>query len=357
MKPHFRVALTLILIAAVIGCAFLLGKRIIYPPTLRMLAEQHNLSIGVAVSGWSLSDPAYAGLILRQFNQITPENAMKFGPLCPERGIYHFAEADRIVSFAIINNLRVRGHTLVWTNQLPAWLTEEPITRQEYIDILQEHITTVVGRYRGYIYAWDVVNEAIANDGSLATTDNFWMQAIGPDYIEMAFRWAHEADPKALLFYNDSFAEGSGAKSDGVYELVRSLKEKGVPIDGVGLEMHIGISWYNPNPNEVANNIQRLADLGLQVHITEMDVRLPPPVTSNLLDQQATLYADMLKACLAAPNCTSFAMWGLTDAHSWIPGAYPDWTAPLIFDDAYKPKPAYRALIKTLTDFTPQAAP
>lgn len=356
MKPSCRFILTITLLLVIAGSSFLLDKRFIYPPTLRMFAEQHDLSMGVAVNGWALSNPAYTNLLLRQFNLITPENAMKFGPLSPEEGTYHFGEADRIVYFAITNNLRVRGHTLVWTNQLPAWLTEKPRTRQEYIDILHEHITTVVGRYRGYIYAWDVVNEAVANDGNLAS-DNFWMQTIGPEYIEMAFRWAHEADPNALLFYNDAFAEGSGTKADGVFALLRDLQEKNVPIHGVGLEMHIGVSWYNPAPQKVAENIRRVAELGLQVHITEMDVRLPQPVTTENLHKQAALYADMLQVCLAEPNCTSFAVWGLTDAHSWIPPTYPGWTAPLIFDEAYKPKPSYHALIDILANSTKQADP
>lgn len=336
-----------LLVLSVAAGAYLFGQKVLYPPTLRVLADQNHLYIGVAVSGWYLDDPKYARLLRREFNLLTPENAMKFGPLSPARGEYDFTEADRIVSFAEKYELQVRGHTLVWTNQLPSWLTEIAWSRDELLEILHEHITTVVGRYRGRIYAWDVVNEALSKDGTLAS-ENFWLRGIGPEYIDLAFRWAHEADPQALLFYNEAFAEDMGAKSDGVYALVSDLLERGVPIHGVGMEMHTGVRWWSPSPEEIAANMQRLADLGLQVQITELDIRLPQPTRPEDLQEQAQRYANYLAICLQAVNCTAFVLWGLTDGVSWIPPLYPEWGSPLIFDAKYQPKPAYYAIYHLL---------
>ena len=323
------------------------GRRLVYHLPLRIHAERHNLLIGVSVGGANLSDAQYAQTLAREFSILTPENAMKFGVISLSRGEYDFSEADAIVEFAESHDMMVRGHTLVWTNQLPTWLVDRQWTRDELISILHDHIFTLVGRYRGRIYAWDVVNEAIANDGSIAV-DNFWYQGIGPEYIAMSYQWAHEADPNALLFYNDVFAEGLGEKSDGVYSLISSLLMDRIPIHGVGLEMHTGIGW-SPSPIEIAMNMFRLGELGLQVHITEMDVRMPAPSTLESLEQQATIYQEILDTCLTAPNCTAFVMWGLTDAHSWIPYFYPEWGAALIIDEFYHPKPAYIAIEELLS--------
>ncbi len=272
---------------------------------------------------------------------LTPENAMKFGPLRPGQDRYSFSDADSIVDFAETHGMPVRGHTLAWHNQLPTWLTGGTWTRDELTKILQEHITTVVGHYRGRVMAWDVVNEAIGDDGSLRST--IWSQTIGPEYIEMAFRWAHEADPDALLFYNDYGGEGLGRKSDAIYTLVQDLVQRGVPIHGVGLQMHVSLDQY-PDPGDVAANMERLSALGLEVHITEIDVRIKEPVTEEKLEMQAHIYQDMLQVCLSAQGCNAFVLWGFTDRHSWIPHFFSGYSAGLIFDEAYQPKPAYYAL-------------
>jgi endo-1,4-beta-xylanase len=301
----------------------------------------------VASSALCSNDPAYHETLTGQFSALTPENAMKFGPLCSSRGNYDFGEADAIVAVAEEHGMKVRGHTLVWHNQLPSWLIERQWTRDELIEILREHITTVVGHYRGRIWAWDVVNEAVEDDGSLR--DTLWLQGIGPEYIEMAFRWAHEADPDALLFYNDYNGEGLGKKSDAIYALVADLRKRGVPIDGVGLQMHISLEGA-PSPEDVAANMKRLGALGLQVHITEMDVRIQEPVTEEKLAAQARIYHSMLDVCLVAPNCTAFVTWGFTDSHSWIPDFFPGSGAALIFDEFYRPKPACSEMVGTLAD-------
>jgi endo-1,4-beta-xylanase len=206
---------------------------------------------------------------------------------------------------------------------------------------------TVVGHYKGRIYAWDVVNEAINDDGTLR--DTVWLRNIGSEYIELAFRWAHEADPQALLFYNDYGAEGLGVKSDAVYNLVKNLLEKGVPIHGVGLQMHVSLE-SPPNPQEVAANIKRLNELGLIVHITEMDVRLTTPPRWEDFVRQAEIYYSILKVCLSADNCKAFIMWGFTDKYSWIPGFFSGYGSALIFDESYSPKPAYYYITKAFIE-------
>ncbi|MBS7653662.1 MAG: endo-1,4-beta-xylanase [Candidatus Bathyarchaeia archaeon] len=316
-------------------------------PSLRNLAEKCGIYIGAAVERSLLDIPDYAYALKQEFNILTTENALKFGPVHPQRDAYSFSDADYIISFAESNGMKVRGHTLVWHQQLPSWVAQGNYSREEWISIIREHIMTVVGRYKGRIYAWDVINEAIADDGTLR--DTIWLRNIGPEYIEMAFRWAHEADPQAILFYNDYGAEGLNVKSNAIYNLVKSLLEKGVPIHGVGLQMHVSLE--NPsNPQEVAANIKRLNDLGLEVHITEMDVRIRMPARWEDLVEQAKIYRDFLRVCLSAERCKAFVMWGFTDKYSWIPGYFSGYGAALIFDESYVPKPAYYYIAATFIE-------
>ena len=214
--------------------------------------------------------------------------------------------------------------------------------------ILRQHIYMVVDRYRGQLVAWDVVNEAIADNASLR--DTIWLKGIGSEYIEMAFRWAHEADPQVRLFYNDYGGEDLGKKSDAIYALVKDLRQRDVPIHGIGLQMHISIN-NPPKPEAVAANIKRLGELGLEVQITEMDVRIHggTGTKEEKLAAQANLYRDMLKVCLNAPNCKAFVTWGFTDKHSWIPSHFGHPDSPLIFDELFRPKPTYGALMEGLT--------
>jgi endo-1,4-beta-xylanase len=318
------------------------------PPSLRSLAQARGIGIGAAVGPQFLrEEPAYAETLGREFSMLTPENAMKFGLVHPEPDRYDFTDADYIVGFAEAHGMQVRGHTLVWHFQLPTWLTEGTWTRDELITILREHITTVVGHYRGRVAAWDVVNEAVGDDGPLR--DTIWLRGIGPEYIDMAFRWAHEADPDALLFYNDYAGEGLGAKSDAIYALVQGLLERGVPIDGVGFQMHVSLRW-SPQPQDVAANMERLGALGLQVHITEMDVAIQgaPGTVEERLAAQANIYRDMMDVCLGSSACKAFVTWGFTDRHSWIPLFTGNADAPLLFDESYRPKPAYYAIMDAL---------
>lgn len=312
---------------------------------LRELAEQHGLHIGAAVSAHPLrQEPAYALAVTHEFNMLTTENAAKFGPIHPQPDRYAFADADTIVDLAAAHDMLVRGHTLVWHRQLPSWVENGDWTRDELLAVLREHIHTIVGRYQGRIAAWDVVNEAI--DGR-EMRDTIWQRVIGPEYVDLAFRWAHEADPDALLFYNDYGGEGMNKKSDAIYDLVKGMQDRGVPIHGVGLQMHVTAGGQPPAEN-LRRNIERLSALGLQVHITELDVRISGEPTPAKLQQQADTYRQVLDVCLETPGCKAVVLWGFTDRYSWIPGAFKGYGSALIFDESYRPKPAYQALHEVL---------
>lgn len=316
--------------------------------TLRSLAQQRGIGIGTAALMEPFqNDSTYREVLAREFNRLTPENAMKFGQLHPERDRYNFTKADALVTFAKAHQMQVHGHTLVWHQSMPDWLTQVEWTRGELMDILHQHIYTVVAHYQGQLAAWDVVNEAVAGNGSLR--DSIWLSRIGPEYIELAFRWAHEADPQARLFYNDHDGEGLGKKSDAIYELIKDLRQRNVPIHGVGFQMHKSIK-NPPSIKQVAANIKRLGKLGLEVQITEMDVQIHDGkgTTQQRLASQADVYREMLRVCLDAPTCKSLTTWGLADHLSWIPHFYKRPDSPLLFDESYRPKPAYNALVDVL---------
>jgi endo-1,4-beta-xylanase len=282
-------------------------------------------------------------LLAREFNLVTPENDLKHDHVHPGRAVYRFEPADSIVAFADSAGMRVRGHTLVWHSQLASWLTSGTWTQAEARTLLQEHITTVVGHYRGRLLAWDVVNEALADDGSLRST--FWLTRIGREYIELAFRAAREADPGVALFYNDYNIEGINAKSDSAYALIRDLRARGVPIDGVGLQAHFVAGGV---PATLGQNIARFAALGIKVHITELDIRVPIPATSTQLQTQAQNYRDVVQTCLSSPACEVISVWGLTDRESWIPSVFTGFGEALLFDSSYQPKAAYFAVYGAL---------
>jgi endo-1,4-beta-xylanase len=314
-------------------------------PTLRELAEARGIDIGAAVAMRPLREDAeYADLLSREFGMIVGENAFKWDAIHPFATRYYFDDADQIVAFAEANGMKLRGHTLVWHNQNPTWLKRKLKTREDAIATLKDHIQTVVGRYRGKIASWDVVNEAI-DDATGELRESPWLTAIGPDYIRLAFEFAHEADPGAKLYYNDYSAEGVGGKGDAVFELVKGLKEQGVPIDGVGWQGHFQGNTYL---DDIKINGQRLADLGLEVSFTEVDVRIRIPATEEGLAQQAEAYGKVTDICLELPNCKAVVTWGFTDRHSWVPGFFLGEGAALPFDESYQPKPAYEAIHESL---------
>ncbi len=305
--------------------------------------------MGVAVDFAAFQNDAnYRSILTREFDMLVPENAWKFQYVHPTRHNYDFSQVDALMAFAKSNNMQMRGHPLAWHHLIPSWVEKGNFTRDEWMAILREHIQTLMGRYRGQIPIWDVVNEAINRDGSLR--DTIWLRHIGPEYIDLAFRWAHEADPQARLFYCDYGTEELGQKSDAVYDLVRGLLQRGVPVNGVGFQAHLGLS-YAPKLEPLAENFQRLGELGLEVQFTELDVKVQDGTGSweKRLAEQAKVYAGLLQTCLQAKSCTAFTTWGFTDRYSWIGDLTGLGEAPLLFDKSYRPKAAYKAIQQVLS--------
>jgi endo-1,4-beta-xylanase len=332
---------------------------------LRDLAAQRGIHIGSAAAPGYFGETSYFSTLGAEFNQLEPENDMKFQPIHPSPGnlpsSYNFTNADALVSYAKNHNMAVRGHTLVWYQQNPTWLTNGGYTSSQLADILQGHISTVVGRYAGRVYAWDVVNEAFNDDGTIRST--IWSNSpgiglSGTAYIEQALRWAHAADPQALLFYNDYSNASINAKSDAIYKMAQDFIARGVPLHGIGLQMHL--TNANTDLSNIEPNIQRLTALGLQVQYTELDVRLPVDssgsATPAMLATEAQIYGQAVAICLKYPLCTAVQTWGFTDKHSWIPGTYPGFGAALEFDSNYQPKPAYTAMRSALMNSPPVIA-
>jgi endo-1,4-beta-xylanase len=319
-------------------------------------------------------DPRVTGLIPRQFNTITAENNLKWGRIHPKPGVFDFTEADKYVAYGEKHHMVVIGHNLVWHNNTPDWVFKDdagnPLTRDALLARLREHILTVVGRYKGRIHGWDVVNEALNDDGSLRQSQ--WYKIIGPDYIEQAFRFAHEADPACELYYND-FSLERPDKRKGAIALIKHLQAEGVPVAGIGLQDHNRMNW--PSIADEEATIQDFAALGIKVMITELDIDMLPPVVRDPTaevslktieyDPKADPYRDGLPAEVAQAQAkrygeffalfrkyrgtiTRVTFWNVTDGDSWLNG----WPMqgrhnyPLLFDRDGKPKPAFDAVVK-----------
>ncbi len=322
-------------------------------PSLRTEASGHGVLVGAAVRlNPFVSEDVYRQTLAGVFNELVAENAMKWDSIHPERHRYNFCGGDSLVAFAETNGMSVRGHTLLWHNQLPQWLTGGAFSRNELIGILRDHVFRVAGHYRGKIKEWDVLNEAFETDGSLRHT--LFLDTIGPEYIDMVFRWTHEADPEALLVYNDYGAEVINPKSTAILEYIKGMLERGVPIDGIGFQGHIGLLTNGrPSKGELLENFARFRDLGLNISLTEIDVILPVEngqATAGNLQYQAGVFRDLLEACLESGSCSSFVTWGFTDKHSWIPELFDGYGAALLFGEDYNPKPAYEALLDVLSN-------
>ncbi len=293
----------------------------------------------------------YRNVVTKEFNSITAENAMKFGALHPSENTYFWTEADYLVSFAKNLGIRVHGHTLIWHNSLPLWITNFQGDAIAWENLFKAHIQTVVTHFKGSVVSWDVVNEAFNDDGTLRNT--IWQQHLGNDYVARAFQYAHEADPDALLFYNEYGHEYSSAKRTAVNNMVSDFKTRGIPIHGLGLQMHTNHIQSDAN---LITAINTAALTGLKIHISELDISLNKDnnqsliLTDALSVLQAAKYKVIVKAFAALPATQRYGIttWNVGDADSWIRGTYnrPDW--PLPFDDNYNPKPAYQGILDGL---------
>jgi len=320
--------------------------------------------IGVSVMPFNLRGDE-SELILQQFNSLTPENSMKMAPIHPEENRYSWALSDSIVAFAQRNGLKVRGHNLCWHNQVPSWMFKDSsgktVSKEVLLQRLKDHITTVVSRYKGKIYAWDVVNEAISDKLDEYLRPSTWYQVCGEDYIANAFDFAHAADPNAILFYND-YNEISSIKREKIYKLVKSLKDAGVPIGGVGLQGHWAIN--EPSREQLDSTLKKFADLGLAVQITELDIsvypkehnareRRPEDADTAFTPEKENKQIDEYKMCFELFRkyrkvISGVTFWNVSDRHSWLDN-FPvrgrkDY--PLLFDKNLEPKKAYWQVVK-----------
>nr|WP_037918373.1 endo-1,4-beta-xylanase [Actinacidiphila yeochonensis] len=313
--------------------------------SLGALGLKAGVRVGTAVNSDALAaESDYSGVVGSQFTSVTPENVMKWDTVEPRQGTYDYQQADQLVAYAQAHGQLVRGHNLVWYNQLPSWLTSGNFTSDQLRTILRQHITSEVSHFKGKIWQWDVVNEAFNDDGTLR--DDIWLEKLGPDYIKDAFVWAHEADPKAKLYINDYNIEGVNAKSTALYDLVGSLRKQGVPIQGVGIQGHLDVQY--PAPHDIADNMGRFDRLGVETAITEADVRIPLPADSTKVEAQNEAYQTLLEGCLLTSHCTDFTVWGFTDKYSWVPSTFSGEGQSNIYDENYQPKTAYTVLQQDL---------
>ncbi|MEH0970767.1 endo-1,4-beta-xylanase [Micromonospora sp. CPCC 205546] len=302
--------------------------------TLGASAAERGRYFGAAVAANKLSDNTYVTILNREFNSVTPENEMKIDATEPQQGQFTFANADRIVSHARSRGMSVRGHTLAWHSQQPGWM--QNMSGSALRQAMLHHVTQVATHFRGQVVAWDVVNEAFADGGSGARRDSN-LQRTGNDWIEAAFRAARAADPGAKLCYNDyNTDDWSHAKTQAVYAMVRDFKQRGVPIDCVGLQSHFNSG--SPYPGNYRTTLSSFAALGVDVQITELDIAGASPTT----------YRNVVNDCLAVPRCTGITVWGIRDSDSWRAS-----DTPLLFDNNGNRKPAYDAVLAALNNGTP----
>jgi endo-1,4-beta-xylanase len=358
-------------IAAVLSAAGLAGAQT--PALKRVFKKDFRIGAALNPAQFTGRNAREAALVRTQFNSISPENVLKWERVHPEPGVYRFADPDAYVAFGEKNHMFIVGHTLVWHNQTPKWVFEDangaPLKRDALLARMRDHIRTVVGRYKGRIGGWDVVNEALNEDGTLRQSS--WLKIIGPDYIEKAFEFAHQADPKAELYYNDYNIENP-AKREGAIRLIRKLQAEGIPIAAVGIQGHYHLD--QPSPELVDAAIAAFSKLGIKVNFTELDIDLLPRATradtaeitakaaasaqlnpyanglpdasqQELAKRYASLFAVFLKHKSAISRVT---FWGVTDADSWlnnwpVPGRT---SYPLLFDRECRPKAAFYAVIK-----------
>jgi len=307
--------------------------------------------IGVAVEPNSL-EGALGELIKKHFNSLTAENVMKPGPIHPEENRYAWENADRIVDFAQKNGMKMRGHTLCWHNQTGAWMFKDSqgnqVGKEIALQRLKDHIKHVVTRYKGKVYAWDVVNEAVVDDNDPVKVfrETPWLKICGEEYIALAFKYAHEADPDALLFYNDYNTENP-VKREKIYNMVKKMISEGVPVHGVGLQGH----WKTDNPSEenIRKSIERFSSLGIKVQITELDVTIYTSRTDTVgmgftpdrEKKQSDFYRMAFKVFRENQTAISgVTFWNITDARSWLDRPNKK-VYPLLFDGKLKPKKAY----------------
>jgi len=327
--------------------------------TIRDLAKERGRFIGTILnSEWFNDDiePEFTEIHKTQFNVVVAENEMKFDATEPAENEFNYTKGDKMVEYAQANGLRVRGHALAWHSQVAGWVSQKyGGNKTELLRVLKNHIDSVVGHWKGKVAEWDVVNEAVNDEynADWRSTNSVWYEGIGPEFLDSAFVWAHAADPDAELCYNDYSLEWGlreGSKASFVVEQVKRWKENGIPITCVGTQTHIEIA-HETTPQNVRALAKALAELGVTLNITELDIGFPlgnaDKLTSADYEKQGHLYRQFMDVFLEEPNMGEFVIWGLTDAHSWLDGQQGK-TQALLYDKQYNPKPAYDSVMASL---------
>ncbi|MCR9153873.1 MAG: endo-1,4-beta-xylanase [Bacteroidetes bacterium] len=322
-------------------------------PQDHSLSAKFNFKVGTVAEPFQLqANSPYLELVISQFNALSPENVMKANAIHPQEGVFDWYPSDQLVDFANDQNMRMHGHTLIWHQQLPEWISNFEGTKEEWRQVLKIHIQTIVARYKGRVAAWDVVNEAFTEDGNLR--NSVWFQHLGAAYLRLAFEYAHEADPDALLFYNDYNLAQNPLKRNAAIRFCSDLKKAGVPIHGIGCQFHVSIDF--PSHREMDACMRAVCEADFLLHISELDIALNPlsrsmPVPSEEdLQKQANLYYWIFKNYRRLPEAYQYGitLWGIGDADSWIPYFFNRDDYPLLFDENYQAKAAYCKLIEDL---------
>ncbi|EMD33933.1 glycoside hydrolase family 10 protein [Gelatoporia subvermispora B] len=330
---------------------------------LNALAKtQGKLYLGTATDNPELTDTAYTTILDNNmmFGQLTPANSMKWDATEPEPGTFTFTEGDQIADLAQTNGQLLRGHNCVWYNQLPSWVTSTTWNATGLTAAIERHVSTVVGHYKGIPSssdqlptqanlpfqspdAWDVVNEPFNDDGTFRS-DVFY-DTLGESYITIALNAARAADPNAKLYINDYNIEGTGVKSTAMQNLIQSLKAAGTPIDGVGIESHLIVGEV---PTTMQENLEAITALGVEVAITELDIRMTLPETAALLEQQKSDYQTVISTCMAVEKCVGMTLWDFTDKYSWVPSTFSGQGDACPWDENLVRKPAYDGIVAGL---------
>ncbi|PIL35441.1 hypothetical protein GSI_02168 [Ganoderma sinense ZZ0214-1] len=300
---------------------------------------------GTATDNSELTDTVYTAILDNkvEFGQITPANSMKWDATEPTRGTFTFSGGDQIANLAKTNGQLLRGHNCVWYNQLPSWVSSGQFTAADLTTVIQNHCGTLVGHYKGQVYSWDVVNEPFNDDGTWRT-DVFY-NTLGTSYVSIALQAARAADPNAKLYINDYNIEQTGAKATAMLNLVKQLLAAGVPLDGVGFQCHFIVGEV---PTSFQSVLQQFTALGLEVAITELDIRMPTPASQANLAQQQKDYQSVVQACMNVEGCAGITVWDFTDKYSWVPSTFSGQGAACPWDQNLVKKPAYNGIVAAL---------
>lgn len=325
-------------------------------PALKELAREKGIEIGNYAALKRLGEPGYSQILKEQFDFVTIDGQPNWQfndglPLRPGEHAFDFTNTDKVMEFARANNKPVRMHHYVWGEEkwIPDWVKKGDYTKEELLGLIENHIKTVGDHFKGKVREWTVVNEAFTRGLHQNGLNDWWGEKIGPDYIDQSFIWARQADPGAKLIMNDFNNERPNEVSDAMYEYIKGMKARNVPIDGIGMQMHIDGN-NPPKKEDVIKNMQRFAAIGLGVYVTEFDVTVNDFHGSEEEKQtrQAVIYHDMLRACVESGVCKSFALLGITDKETWYNELCCPASNPLPFDDNYNPKPAFWAMREAL---------